>query len=213
MRKNRVKNLLEEKLRHYRHKRLVIFGLSLVILLMIYFFKEASFTLRAVSMVAFLLFFYTIDHVFDIRFKKYHYLFIIVIAAGGLLLSPLYFVYPNYDKVQHFVQPMLICSIIFHLLDKLPVKLKWKWVLAFFVTVAILGLFEIGEYTLDYFFDLKLQGVYLRDIKGIEKFNLLMDPLDDTMVDLVLGISGTGLFMVAGFWIMRRRLQKMALKN
>jgi hypothetical protein len=77
------------------------------------------------------------------------------------------------------------------MIDKLSIKVRWKLTFAFFVTVAILGLFEIGEYALDYFFDMKLQGVYLRDIGGLEKFNLLVDRIDDTMIDLVLGVAGS----------------------
>lgn len=94
----------------------------------------------------------------------------------------------------------------------MPIKLKWKLTFVFFITVAILGLFEISEFTLDHLFDLKLQGVYLRDIKGLEKFNLLMDPLDDTMMDLALGVLGSGAYSIAYFFMFRKKIKKEAEK-
>ncbi len=161
---------------------------------MVYFFKNASFVLRAISSIAFLLFFYAIDHWFDIRFKVYHYLFIILIIITSLILSPFYFIYPQYDKIQHFFQPILIAAIVYYMIARLPIENKWKITLTFFTTIAILGLFEIGEYMLDFFFDLKLQGVYLRDWQGLEKLNLIVEPIDDTMIDIFLGMLGTAVY-------------------
>jgi len=196
--KRGINNFINEKFCHYRKKRYIVFGLSVLLLIMIYLFKNASFSLRAISCVAFLLFFYSVDHLFDIRFDRRHYVFIIIIAVASFLLSPLYYQYPNYDKVQHFIQPMMVCSIFFFMINKLNLELKWKIVFTFFMTVGVLGLFEIGEYTLDSLFDMKLQGVYLRDFQGIEKFNLIIDGLDDTMIDLIFGALGSILYC----WIM-----------
>ena len=84
--------------------------------------------------------------------------------------------------------------------------------MAFTSMIAILTIFELGEYALDLLFDLKLQGVYLRDMMGIEKFQLLMEKNDDTMVDLVFGISGTLIYnasrVIAYFYKKRRNKQK-----
>ena len=57
-----------------------------------------------------------------------------------------------------------------------------------------LSIFEIIEFLLDQFFDLKLQGVFLRDISGISKFDIMMDKNDDTMIDLILGTIGSAIF-------------------
>ncbi|MBI3334136.1 hypothetical protein HYZ97_01500 [Candidatus Pacearchaeota archaeon] len=187
--------------REYVYKRRVILVLSILIALMIYFFKNASFLLRAATTIEFLILFYLIDHFLDIRFRPHHYGFVLLIGVFSLLLSPLYYVYPNYDKIQHFVQPMLFCSIIYFMVNKLKLEMRWKLIFTFFVTLGILGLFEISEYTLDHFFDLKLQGVYLRDLHGFEKFNLITDPLDDTIFDLILGVLGSGLYaIILGIW-------------
>lgn len=175
----------------YRHKRRTVISLTAILLLMIYFFKDSSFVLRAISTIAFITFFYFVDRFFDVRFKIRHYVFIIAIAIFSLMFSPLYFVHPQYDKVQHFIQPILASSIIFYMITKLNIPLKWKLVFTFFVGFGIVGLMEIGEYGLDYLFDLKLQGVYLRDLKGFEKFNIIQNPIDDTMIDMALGVIGS----------------------
>jgi len=145
---------------------------------------------------------------FDVKFKIRHYTFMILIIIFSLLLSPLYFSYPNYDKVQHFIQPILLASMIFHLINKLKLELKWKITFTLFTTLGILGLFELGEYALDHLFDLKLQGVYLRDFEGIEKFNLIVDRIDDTMIDLFLGMIGTLLYSLALIIKHRKTLSK-----
>lgn len=192
----------------YRKKRTAIILFTILLLLAIYLFKDASFLLRSISAIAFVILFYTVDHFFNVRFKRRHYFYIILIAIFSFLLSPLYFLYPNYDKIQHFIQPMLTCSIIFYMVSKLHLELKWKIVFTFFIVAAILGLFEIGEFTLDSLFDLKLQGVFLRDIHGIEKFHLLMDPLKDTMTDMIFGVIGAGAYCITFAYVMRRKLQQ-----
>lgn len=181
----------------YLHKRRTIFAFSIIILLSLYFFKNSSFLLRAFSSISLLTFFYFLDHIFDIKFKIRHYFFMVLIIISSLILSPLYFTYPNYDKVQHLIQPILLCSMIFYLIAKLNLELKWKITFTFFTTLGILGLFELSEYGLDHLFDLKLQGVYLRDFEGIEKFNLIVDRIDDTMIDLFLGMIGTMLYSLS----------------
>jgi len=186
----------------YKHKRRVIWFFSIFLVLMLYFFQNASFLLRVVTSLEFIILFYLIDHFFDVRFLPRHYAYIFIIAIASILLSPFYFIYPNYDKIQHFIQPMLICSIVFFTVSKLKLELKWKLIFAFFITFSILGLFEIGEYIADYLFNLKLQGVYLRDLSGFKKFNLITEPLDDTMQDLILGFLGSGLYILTnGFYL------------
>lgn len=188
----------------YQHKRRTVIGLSIALLLTVYFFQNASFILRVIATIFSLFFFYFIDHFFDLRYKMHHYLITIIIALVTLMLSPLYFVYPNYDKIQHFIIPILISILVFHMVDKLNLQLKWKITYTFFVTAGILGLFEITEFILDRLFDLKLQGVYIRDLAGFEKFNLLQEPLSDTMNDLILGYLGSGIYAIILFFKKRK---------
>jgi len=63
-----------------------------------------------------------------------------------------------------------------------------------FIT-SFLMFHEIGEYLMDKLWDMKLQGVYIRDIGGTEKLNLIQSQIDDTMVDLIFGILGAITFI------------------
>ena len=197
----------------YRKKRIVVIIFTALLLLMIYLFKDASFLLRAVSTIVCLVFFYSVDHIFDIRFRPKHYVYFTLILIFSFLFSPFYFYYPSYDKVQHFIQPMLICSIVFYMVNKLNLELKWKILFTFFIVVAILGIFEISEYALDSFFNLKLQGVYLRDERGLDKFNLILDPLSDTMMDMMWGMLGVGIYSIGFAWFMRKRLRTKIFRD
>jgi hypothetical protein len=99
------------------------------------------------------------------------------------------------------------------MISKLELELKWKIVFTFFTVFAILGVFEIGEYTMDRLFDFKLQGVYLRDLSGVQKFNLIMDPLSDTMTDMALGIIGAGIYCISFAFYMRKKLHKKIFRE
>lgn len=198
---------------NYAKKRQILLVFTVVLLLLLYLFKNASTFLRVISAVGTLFFFYAADHLFDIRFRKRHYIFVLIIAIASFLGSPFYYVYPDYDKIQHFLQPILLCSLTFFTINKLHLELKWKITFTFFVIVALLGIFEIGEFALDSLFNLKLQGVYLRDTQGLEKFNLLMDPLKDTMVDLVYGILGSLIYCMTLAVYYRRKLGNNLLKE
>jgi len=208
-----IKEIRKQFHLNYSAKRNLLFIFTVLLLIGLYFFKDASTLLRVVSAIGTLFLFYVADHLFDIRFRKRHYVFMLIIVVASFLASPLYFTYPNYDKVQHFIQPILVCSIVFYLINKLHLELKWKLTFTFFVVFAILGMFEIGEYLLDLFFNLKLQGVYLRDLNGLEKFNLLMDPLSDTIVDLVYGMLGCALYCITLAIYYRKKLGMNLLKE
>ena len=190
----------------YTKKRRVIISLSVAILVLLYTFKNASFLIRSLSAIVLLLVFYLADHFFDLDFREKHYAFVIIIAISSFLLSNLYYIYPQYDKIQHFIMPMMFASIAFHMISRLDLKLKWKVVFVFFIVVGSVGLFEIGEYVLDYFFDLKLQGVFLRDIQGLGKLNLLQDRIDDTMVDMFLGLIGASIYsLILYLWLKKKK--------
>src|SRR3989344_1676531 len=155
--KNRIKKEIEKT---YKHKRLIIGTISLIVLIMIYLFKDSSsITLRYSTFIALIVAFYLADHLLDIHFK-------------------------------------------------LKLALKWKLTFTVLSVTGILGMFEIGEFILDLFFNLKLQGVYIRDLTGLEKFNLLLNPLDDTMADLSFGILGS-LFYATYAWIKYSKYKKM----
>ncbi len=181
----------------YKNKRILIIGISLFLLLVFYLFKNLSTSLRILSFIFGLIIFYLTDHMFEIDFKLRHYYYIIIILAFGFLFSPLYFLSSVYDKILHLIMPILGCLLIFHIVDKKKLSMQWKLLITFMFIISFLAFQEIGEYLVDILWDLKLQGVYIRDIRGIEKLNLVMTQIDDTMIDLILGIIGA-LSFIAG---------------
>lgn len=209
-----IKNKIKEEIQKaYRHKRLIVGIISALLLIAIYIFKDSSsITLRYSTFIGIMLFSYLIDHLFDVRLELKHYIFILLIGVSTIMMSPLYFVYPTYDKIQHFIIPMLLCSIMFFMVNKLKLVMKWKLTFTVLSVVAFLGIFEILEYVLDSFFNWKLQGVYLRDITGLEKFNLLLDPLSDTIIDLSFGILGSSLYAIYS-WARHRRQMRLSSKT
>ena len=112
------------------------------------------------------------------------------------MLSPLYYIYSGYDKVLHSILPIMFASIVFHMLSKLKIDLKWKLIFVFFIVIGVVGLHEVGEYWLDWFFDLKLQGVFLRDLQSLEKYKILLDRIDDTMIDMFFGVLGAAVYIL-----------------
>ena len=179
-------------------KKNIILSLFIFLLIIFYTFKNSSFLIRYLSAIGFIIIFVILDLNFKIGFKKRHYLFIIIISITSFLLSSMYFLYPQYDKFQHLIQPILFSSIIFFMISKLKLELKWKLTFTFFIMVGLLSIFELGEYILDYFFNLKLQGVFLRNLQGLEKYSILMDRNDDTMADLGLGIISSLIYVIIG---------------
>lgn len=192
-------------------KRRIIMGSFLILVGLLYMFKNTSFLTRVVSTMSLILFFYAVDHFFKARFTAYHYLFIYLMAIGGFLLSPLYYIYPSYDKIQHFIFPILYSSIVFHLVCKLRLHRKWELLFTLALVVGSLAIFELGEYGLDQFFDLKLQGVYLRDLSGFDKYKILLDRNDDTMIDLLLGTLGALSYYLVSLlgYVGRREVKKL----
>lgn len=181
----------------YKTKRRIIFGMALLVVALLFIFRNLSFLILSLSAIAFLVMFYMGDHLFDIRFKTRHYYMAIFIAVASFLLYNLYSFYAPYDKILHFVQPILVSALVFHMALELKVDLKWKLVFTFFVVTGLVGMFEIGEYVLDLFFDLNLQGVVLRGLQEFgEELVFLQAPIDDTMIDMSLGVLGSVVYVV-----------------
>ena len=180
----------------YSTKRRLIIGISIVLLIILYIFKNYNFMIRVVGVLFGLWIFYFVDHAFKAKFYFRHYVYILTILVFGILLSTFYWSYPNYDKILHLIMPILGSIMIFFLVNKLKIKFQWKLLITFTAVLSILALLEIGEYLFDIFLDLKAQGVYIRDISGLEKYNLVLDRIDDTMIDLMLGTAGAIIFSI-----------------
>ncbi len=184
----------------YKTKRRGIVGIFAFLFLLLYIFKSYSVTLRVIGLVLGIGVFYFIDHAFDLNFNLKHYGALLIIFIFGVILSPLYFLSDNYDKLLHFLLPIVGASIIFFVVNKLKIKFQWKLLITFLIIVSFLAFHEIGEYLLDKFLDLKLQGVYSRSaVVGldVEKFELIQEKLDDTMIDIIIGTLGAGFYSIS----------------
>jgi len=145
--------------------------------------------------------FYSVDKKFDIEFGSRHYLFITLIALTSFL--SLYFAVDYYDKILHVVEPMMLSSISFQMMRKLKIDIRWKLIFTFFIIVACLGIFEIAEFSLDRTADLHLQGVFLLNDSG--KLILTMDPLQDTVTDMLFGATSSLAYALSTYFYLRKR--------
>jgi membrane-associated HD superfamily phosphohydrolase len=190
----------------YSTRRKIVIGVAIVLLAFLYLFRNLSSIFLTAAAITLILLFYLIDSLFDVKFKSHHYFFVIFIAIAGILLSPIYNIYPSYDKILHFIQPIMLSSMIFYMISNLDIKLKWKITFTFFIAIGIVGLFEIGEYALDSFFDLRLQGVFLRELHDFgQSLRLIQEPLDDTMIDMILGTIGSLVYALAAIFFFKKR--------
>ena len=171
-------------------------GFSLFLLVLFYLFISYSSVARITGFLIGLWAFYFFDHAFDLKFEVQHYMVIVAMLFFGILLAPLYFISSGYDKVLHFVMPILGGFVLFYIIDKERLSFKWKLFITFMFVISFLAIHEIGEYLIDQIWDFKLQGVYVRDISGLEKFNLVQSKIDDTMIDMILGVIGALTFVV-----------------
>jgi hypothetical protein len=194
---------------NYSLRRKAILAIAIAVTILTYIIEGFLSPVRLLSKIGLISIFYIMDHLFDARFRPRHYLYIIAIGFMGFTLSPFYFIHPSYDKILHFLIPIMFCSITFHLVSKLHLEEKWRLAFTFFIIAGCIGIFEIVEYGLDSTFDLKLQGVYVR-IPGVdsEQYRVVSNSIDDTMIDMTFGFIGATVFLVAkliALWPLRFR--------
>ena len=158
--------------------------------------------------VAIMLGFYAFDRLFDVQFKARHYYFMAIIVALSFITGEMYFIYANYDKILHIIQPMMACSMIFYMVDKLKIENKWKLLFTFFIVAGILGIFEVAEFGLDKMFDLKLQGVFVQDSFNPSRLSIVLDPLSDTHMDLIVGYLGSAIYLLTFGCYLKKKSKK-----
>lgn len=182
-----------------------------ILIIFLYIFKNYSILIRIASFIFGFLIFYFFDKAFDFEFKKIHYFYAFIVLTFGILLSPLYYLFPIYDKTLHLILPIFGSIVLFYMLDWLNIDFKYKIIFTLCILVSILAVFEIGEYLLEQFLGMEIQGVYIRDYTGIAKLKIIQDKNEDTMIDLILGIAGTLIF-IAGksiFYFYNKRYSKI----
>jgi hypothetical protein len=179
-------------------KSILLVFICLLVFGILYALKNTSYFLRSCTFIFAILAFFSADYLFKLDFKNMHYILFFAISFFGIMLSPLFYISTYYDKILHLLSPILLSILTFHLVDRIEgITFQMKLFITFSVLISLITLFEIGEFTLDKLFDLKLQGVYLRDISGVNKLNLIMDRNDDTMIDLILGITSGIIFTIS----------------
>lgn len=184
-------------------KERFIIALCLFFILLLYLARSISalilFFLSALSLY---LFFY-IDKTHKLKFPRRYYLYVFTIIGLGPLIGSgeapfgLYYRSIFYDKFLHFLLPFLMCIIIFYIVNHLHIQLKWKLLMTVLMVFGILGLFEIGEYLLDIYFNTIFQGVYSNILKT--KANVIQSRIDDTIQDLIFGLLGSLTFAIYKF--------------
>lgn len=176
-------------------------------------FKNYSFLVKEGSFISWLLIFYFFDHAFNLNFRLRHYVYIMILLFFGVVLAPLYYISEIYDKILHLIMPIFLCAIIFYVVNKSEIEFKYKLAITFAFAVCGLTILEIEEYIFDLLWDSKLQGVYARDVSGIIKYDLVLDKNDDTMLDLIAGMTGSLLFIVAKTVIFHYKKFKKRIKE
>lgn len=196
------------------HKaRIIYITAGIIIFGLLYALKNVGYSLRLATFLFSMLLFYIMDLWLNLGFKIRHYAIFIATAVTGIIFSPFYFMFSNYDKALHLIIPIFLSTLIFFLLDKVKIKFSTKILLTSAVMVAILSVFEIGEYVLDQLFDFKLQGVYFRDMSGVAKLNIILDKNDDTMIDMLFGTSGALIFVLIRTVIFYERKWNKKIKD
>ena len=186
-------------------KRHFILSLIIIIIAIILnLLRAPDFYSRVIGVIITLAAFTLADKSFKIGFKKQHYFIIILMSILGMLLSPIYLIFQPYDKILHFVNPFLTCFILFFFINKLKVSFGTKLLLTFTLLVTLITLAEVAEFVLDQFFDLKLQGVFTGKHQGLfgittQNVTVSVNPNTDTMLDIILGMLGAGLFIIIKF--------------
>jgi len=211
-----------EKRRFFRTKRAIFTIILFMVLLIIFFFVRYTTVLNILNIVPLRYFqfvnllsvfglsvavfgFYSLDKLFKINFKRRHYTYMTFMTIVALLLSFLYFNLAHLDKLQHFFFPIMAGSLIFHMVSKLDLELKYKLLFTFTVVISIITMFELIEYFLDITFDLYLQGAYLGDPRISGDYKVLFSPIDDTMIDLLLGVLGSLTYVFSVYFLFAKK--------
>ncbi len=178
-------------------KRNLYVGLAVVVLASLWILKNTNYFFRALNFTITFLVFFLIDSLFKLKFRNRHYIILIIIITTGILLNPLYEVYPVYDKILHFITPILFCIVIFYLVNKLKeIPISTKIFLTLSIVISLLAVWEIIEFAIEELLGFRMQGVYIKDMSLIPELKLVMGKHNDTMMDLIMGTLGTIAFSI-----------------
>jgi len=180
---------------NYKFKGLVVFLVVVISLIMFIVFRNIIGVFSIFCLLVLLMLFFGIDIVFNLRFKKRHYFFVIFIAVVGFLFSFIQFRYIYFDKLLHFIGAIMLSSVLYYMLRKRLSK-KHSLILAFFITICFMGFYELFEFFIDKLFNVRSQGVFLDTEGG----RVIMGKYEDTLWDMFFGILGGLVYFLTGFW-------------
>ncbi|MBT4166113.1 hypothetical protein HOE04_03685 [archaeon] len=179
--------------------------IATMFLYILYYFRNSDHFAGAIAFVLTVSFFHLADRIFKIQFKKHHYAILLFMATFGVLLSQLYLLVPYYDKILHYSFPFIGCFLVFYIVNKLKIDFKTKVFFTFTIMITLIAIEEIVEFSLDWLFNLKLQGRYEGEMQGLlkiadkEQLRIVQSRITDTMTDLMLGFLGSLTFVTLKF--------------
>ena len=160
---------------------------SIMDIVLLYLKEYYLFLLITISFIFFFFFCSIVDKLKVNKDYKYLiFLFIILEILGEL------FFYRNleyYDKILHFIVPLFITLFVYSYIKRF--KLDYPKTTTLLIVIGMITSFELFEYFVDFFFDLGMLGVESR--RGTE----LLDPLTDTMWDLIMGVLGSIFYLIS----------------
>lgn len=165
------------------------------------------FLMPARSIVWFLSAVILISFFFIFKNKKrlQYYPALLVVAILNMLgeVGFAFFYYsPIYDKILHFVNPIMLCWICYGFFKG---KMSKGYLIVFSVSVlmALGAVWEVLEYVLDTYLGGYFQGVYSMvsgDFFGLASRQTL-DKLADTMQDIMFQIAGSIIFVISAYFL------------
>ena len=170
----------------YKLKSVVVFLVVIISLIMFIVFREVIGVFSIICLLIILFVFFGVDIIFNLKFKKRHYFFVIFIVVVGFLFSFIQFRYIYVDKILHFIGAIMLSFVLYFMLRKRLSK-KHSLVFVFFITIGIIVFYEFFEYFMDTLFNMRFQGVFL-DTEGGQ---VIMGKVEDTFWDIFLGVFGS----------------------
>ncbi len=183
-------------------KSKIVFLIAVVLLaasLILINLKANYWTISIIFASALIMFLFFVDKAFKLKLERKHYIYAALIVATSYILAPLFSLIPNYDKLLHFIHPILLSPIALKIVSKSNLNIRQKLMFVFFIIIASYTIFEVGEYLLDKSFDLGLQGTYLRNPFSLEKTSLKLSAIDDTMIDMIFVALGSLTYFIFSY--------------
>ena len=171
---------------HYTINR--FFEAFLLILSIIYFSKEIAFFYVGLFL------FIQLVRICNKKLKlseKHFSVMIMLIYLSFLGEWGLYYYFPYYDKVLHFINPLIITIVWIKIIK---IKSKFFEYLSCYSILGFSVIFELIEFFWDNVLNTYMMGVYTAS------FAPVMPKLDDTMFDLLFVFIGINIGYIASRW-------------